>query len=810
MERISYIRKVGPKLIDLGYLITEIGKDQKFPLRRGWTKPLTKEGCRHQAAENGVGILCGVGEAPIVGIDVDFAGTEDESRKLRMALYDKAPALVDAICRVGRPPRFLLAVRASEEGWTKGASRWLSRPGDPASRSRLELLGKGQQFVAYHIHPDTGKPYEYPFDMLTGEFENVRADSLPVITLEDADKIIEAFEEKMQDFGFVPESGVGESPMKSRREDDFLIPEFRPVGLTIEEARTLLEENPGLYDVESYDGWREIGMRLHHEFQGSEEGLELYDDVSSKASSYKGFEDVRRKWMSFGKSTGRKVTMWPLAKAARIVDCEELSERGLVKKMIRYAGNSITVLRDTGEWAMFDKELKRWNRDAEPDVYGFFFGHVMDEVLKAEGDEAEEKGDTEYAEAVRAFRARCMARYGTSSKNLLSVMRLQPELNLYNFSDFDKPREEPLLLCGNGVLNLVNGSFTENEPDLLLLRRCNADYDPEAESPLWEKCLMEWLGDAESVRYVQDVFGQALGGVRKDNIFIVLVGGGANGKSTFLTALQDVLGTYAAPIAPEVILSSRSGAGAGGPRPEVLALAGARFALCSETDDGLFMKEADLKRFTGNDDVTARGMYARRMTVFRPQFLPVLSTNHEPAVRGTDEAIWRRIRKVEFPFNFAKDPGRTRDPNLAERLKMEASGILNWLIAGYRRAQNYPGGEVPLPKAVRLSTDEYRSSQDLVGSWVKDAFVHEAKSRIPMRAVYEQFQADMKAQGEDRCGLTQRGLSSELRRILGKDCIGLYTGRAALRGWRLKTDEDRAAEREFGDFDEYADPMTWL
>ena len=65
------------------------------------------------------------------------------------------------------------------EGWKEidaATVRVLTSTADPPGRD----LGNRQQFVAYHIHPDTGAPYGW-VDLLGG-LEHMRADELPVLT----------------------------------------------------------------------------------------------------------------------------------------------------------------------------------------------------------------------------------------------------------------------------------------------------------------------------------------------------------------------------------------------------------------------------------------------------------------------------------------------------------------------------------------------------------------------------------------------------------------------------------------------------
>ena len=61
--------------------------------------------------------------------------------------------------------------------------------------------------------------------------------------------------------------------------------------------------------------WLHVGMALHHETGGSDEGLALWDEWSSRVPGYEGWEDVVGRWESFGQSGG--VTGGTILKAAR-------------------------------------------------------------------------------------------------------------------------------------------------------------------------------------------------------------------------------------------------------------------------------------------------------------------------------------------------------------------------------------------------------------------------------------------------------------------------------------------------------------
>ena len=71
----------------------------------------------------------------------------------------------------------------------------------------------------------------------------------------------------------------------------------------------------------------------------------------------------------------------------------------------------------------------------------------------------------------------------------------------------------------------------------------------------------------------------------------------------------------------------------------------------------------------GGDTITARFMRAEFFE-FRPQFKLWLATNHKPVIKGSDEAIWDRIRLIPFTVRI---PEAQQDKNLILELRLEGA-----------------------------------------------------------------------------------------------------------------------------------------
>lgn len=287
----------GRALLGNGYLIIPIKPGHKRPALDNWQTARLGAADLTRYPNHGVGVLCGQGAQPVAAIDVD---TTDEALAARFVAWCQEH--LGATCeRVGFAPKILLAYRAASEGWGKATGAWFEDLG--GARHRLEVLGKGQQFVAYHIHPDTGEPYEWVD--LFGGLDAMRAGDLPIITEAQVEEALQVFEAMAEEAGLVRVSGSKNKVggMTSAPVDDPLMAYEPPVGIDLSEARRLVAH----VDNEDYDTWLKVGMSLHHEFDGSVAALDLWDEWSSTASNYASREDLEKRWDSFGRS-GRNPT----------------------------------------------------------------------------------------------------------------------------------------------------------------------------------------------------------------------------------------------------------------------------------------------------------------------------------------------------------------------------------------------------------------------------------------------------------------------------------------------------------------------
>ncbi len=701
-----YFQQYGHTLLAGGYLIVPIVPGQKRPALPNWTNTRLSVSDLAKFSRHGVGVLCGQGTAPVVAFDVDT--TDPELARTFVAWCEKH--IGSPLKRVGKAPKILLLYRAEHEGWCKSASAWFESPG--GGQHRLEVLGKGQQFVAYHTHPDTGEPYQWT-DTLGGA-SAVRAADLTVVSQAQVKEAIGKFEMLAESvLGFTKVAGSatwsGVVPASEGREDAW---RFKlPVGLSTSRARELLYN----IDNTNYDQWLRAGMALHHEFSGSDAGLDLWDEWSSSAANYIGRSDLEKRWARFGQGTTEPTTArWLLLAGKKGKEPGEGEDR--CEKRGMELENAIRLVDLHQREAMYVPELKHWFvwKDSRwcLDISDLDMVNKAISTIGVMLQEAEMVEDTkERAKLIKMLKA---IDSHSGFRNMINVARSDSRVRV-SVADLDN--DYNLLGVANGAVDLLSGNLIPPAPERRILLTTDTTYDPTATCPLFEETVSDaFFGDPEMVAFFQRLIGYSLMGNPKENIIAIPYGAGANGKSTILGAIQRVLGKHATSAAAETFLSrgktfSSSG---GGARADIVALRGSRFVYVSEPEEGSELREGLIKSMTGGEKLSARAPYGESNIEITPTWVTFMPTNHRPIIKGDDHGIWRRLLLIPFTRNFDKDNAVRKDVDRAQKLAKEDSGILAWCVRGALAYQQH--GLRP-PKVVLDARDAYREDMDFTAEW---------------------------------------------------------------------------------------------
>ncbi|WP_221400492.1 phage/plasmid primase, P4 family [Clostridium perfringens] len=379
--------------------------------------------------------------------------------------------------------------------------------------------------------------------------------------------------------------------------------------------------------------------------------------------------------------------------------------------------------------------------------------------------------DDEIATKKQQEKAKSFVLRNETDGKIKSVLNQAKTFKGINFMESDK--DDYLFNTPNGTINLRDLSQKKHDRKDLITQCSNYSFNRENDKcPNWIAFLNRiFCGDQELINYVQKAVGYSLTGDMSEQCLFMLWGGGANGKSTFVKALEDIMGSYAATIKGETLMEKN---GQDGARGDLARLTNKRVVIASELQEGQVFNEPLLKVLSAGETLPVRFMYQEEF-MLKPKFKLWIMTNKKPKVKGNDHGIWRRWRMIPFKYKFTE---KEKDPNFyEEKLKPELEGILLWAITGY---QMWKEQGFEAPKEVMEAVEDYKMDMDQVARFIEDCCKVGEGYECTGSAMYDEYINWCIAEGENY-KMTNHKLARDLkekgfvnkRDMNGKKWIGI-------------------------------------
>ena len=362
----------------------------------------------------------------------------------------------------------------------------------------------------------------------------------------------------------------------------------------------------------------------------------------------------------------------------------------------------------------------------------------------------------------------------TKISSLEHLLRSNPKI-IVDSRGFD--RESLLLGCADGSILDLDKRAISARFNSVITKQLGTTLDPNAKAPRWENFLDRIFGgDKDLLAFIQRSVGYTLIGQGSERCLFVLIGNGANGKSTFLRIILRLFGDYGAGTPMHTLMSGRYG---NEKTDDLAALPGKRFVQAQEAESGQRLAEAKIKMMTGGDPITCRALYGHQFT-YDPQFVLWLATNEMPDISGSSDAVWERLRIIPFDVSI---PPPERDLTLFDKLTEELPGILNWAINGYH---DWKEQRLNPPDKVLRTVCGYREEKDLVAQWINEECIQDPTAKSLSKDLYNTYLDWTTANHSEP--LSNNKFAKELER---KGFIRVKTARA--NAWKgiglLKNDE---------------------
>lgn len=374
------------------------------------------------------------------------------------------------------------------------------------------------------------------------------------------------------------------------------------------------------------------------------------------------------------------------------------------------------------QWIIWDG--RRWKRDTTDRVRAWACKLVkgkMYDVAKAIADDSARQSYTKHVmKSQSAERINAMVSLAGTHLAIDPVV-LDQGRHLFNVA--------------NGTIDLQSMQLRDHRREDYITKLSPVTFDTGASCPTWDKFIARIFQDlsgetrADLVGYVQRASGYSMTGDVSEQCLFILHGIGRNGKTTFLNLLQYVMGAseYALTGQQQLLMKQQKSNS-----EDVVNLFGVRLAMVSETNEGQSFDESLVKTLTGGGRIRARGLYEKSFE-FDPTHKIWMDCNHLPKIHSTDLGIWRRVKRIPFDVSITE---QERDYHLEDKLRAEASGILNWMLAGLAQ---WRANGLQEPQCVMDAVKSYRSDNDVIATFLAECTEDDYTASVGSSQLYLQY-----------------------------------------------------------------------
>jgi P4 family phage/plasmid primase-like protien len=309
----------------------------------------------------------------------------------------------------------------------------------------------------------------------------------------------------------------------------------------------------------------------------------------------------------------------------------------------------------------------------------------------------------------------------------------------YKENFIGKLDSNPNLVCfNNGVLDITTCEFRPGKPEDYCSMSTDYDFrqfeDDDNDILEVKDFLIKIFPDNKLRDYFLEYSAKLLKGGNFAKNFVVMSGEGDNGKSVTIELIEHCLGRYSIKFPTTLLTGKRTASSSA--CPEVARSRGVRFAVLQEPDGKDTINGGVLKELTGNDSIYTRGLFSEGFE-FKPMFKLCFICNKLPRLSSEDQAIWNRVRVLEFESKFPKDSSLVpptfeeqlkrkifyRDSTFNEKLPFMKQAFMWIMFKKWKQIQKF--GSMSEPDQIIRATLNYRENNDFYLQFINEAIIEE-------------------------------------------------------------------------------------
>ena len=478
-----------------------------------------------------------------------------------------------------------------------------------------------------------------------------------------------------------------------------------------------------------YTDWLQIGMCLHHQFQGDLEACEVWDRWSYGDGSVANYTTnaCENKWRSFSQKGGGAtlrtltykvsqnkrvealskgeiiLTPAPLENAQTFLESRFSSEEGI--KLVHYSGDFFNY-------------------------QGTHYAEVEESTIRSELYKFLDKCKKQDRKGNLVAFAPTPASVSAALDGIKALTHLQNQANtrppvwLDGYST-NRPDASKLVSLKNGIFHLEDNILLPHSLGLYTQNSLPFAYDPMAECPMWQKFLNDvWGLDEQSIDCLQEMFGYILSGDTAQQKFFNIIGPRRSGKGTINKILVALLGQHNT-VAPQL----EELCDTFGLQPWLGKLL-ASFTDARAPERNRSAVVSQLLRIVGGDTITVNRKNKESWNGYLPTRI-VIYSNEVLQLTENSNALTGRMVVLKMTNSFY---GK-EDTGLSNRLMNELSGIFNWAMAGLRRRLER-GGYFVQPDSGKELLETMEEMSNPLGSFIDQVMEYDSFGEVDKDAAF--------------------------------------------------------------------------
>lgn len=294
-----------------------------------------------------------------------------------------------------------------------------------------------------------------------------------------------------------------------------------------------------------------------------------------------------------------------------------------------------------------------------------------------------------------------------------------------------KEEDANLIAFENGLYNIVDDSFVEFTPEHIITNKIRWKYNPEAYSELADKTLNKIACNDPQIRaLLEEAIGYCFYRRNELGKAFILTGDKSNGKSTFLSMVQCLLG--------DENISSLDLKELGD-RFKTAEMFGKLANIGDDIGDEFIANPAIFKKLVTGERVSAERK-GQNPFEFNNYSKLLFSANNIPRIKDKTGAVQRRLTIIPFDARFSAD-----DPDFNPYIKhlLKTDEVMEYLInlgiAGLKRVllnRKFTGST-----KVQKAMDEYEENNNPIIGFFRECEDEEFQiENEPTNVVYKRYQ----------------------------------------------------------------------